>query len=609
MALRIEDYALIGDTQTAALVGHNGSIDWLCLPRIDAGACFAALLGDPEHGQWTLAPLGGARTVRRAYRDDTLVLETELINDEGAVRILDCMPIRHDHPRVLWVVEGVRGRVRMRSEVRVRFEYGHDLPWIRTDGDRVRAIAGPHAVVLDGDVPHRSGEDAVCSAEFTVGEGERVGLRLAWTGPRQPEPQPVDITKAVRETERWWRDWASRCTYQGEYRDAVVRSLIALKALAYSPSGGIAAAATTSLPEQLGGVRDWDYRFCWIRDATFTLMALMEAGYEQEAREWREWLLRAMAGAPEQMQIMYGVDGERRLTESELPWLPGYAGSRPVRIGNAASEQFQLDVYGELMDALHQARTHGIPPDPDAWQLQRALLDFLESHWDDPDNGIWEMRGRRRHFTHSKVMAWAAVDRAVQGVERFGLDGPVDRWKALRHRIFTEVCDKGFDTARNTFTQYYGGSSLDASLLLIPAVGFLPADDPRVRGTVEAVEKHLCQDGFVQRYTMTKRTEEVDGLPPGEGAFLPCTFWLADNYILQGRRTEGRELFEKLLDLRNDVGLLSEEYDTGARRLVGNVPQAFSHVALINTALNLTNEDRAPVRRRGHSPARAGERG
>ncbi|TVT13914.1 glycoside hydrolase family 15 protein, partial [Amycolatopsis rhizosphaerae] len=406
--------------------------------------------------------------------------------------------------------------------------------------------------------------------------------------------------KTVRHTEQWWRRWVARCRYQGEYREEVVRSLLALKALAFSPSGGIAAAATTSLPEQLGGVRNWDYRFCWIRDATFTLMALLEGGYEQEARDWREWLLRAMAGAPEQMQISYGVDGERRLTETQLPWLPGYADSRPVRIGNAASEQFQLDVYGELMDALHQARTHGIPPLTDAWELQRALMDYLESHWSDPDNGVWEVRGQRRHFTHSKVMAWCAMDRAVQGVERFGLEGPVDRWKSLRQEIFDEVCEKGFDRRRNTFTQYYGSESLDAALLLIPAVGFLPAADPRMKGTVEAIEKHLLRDGFVQRYTMNEQTRDLDGLPPGEGAFLACTFWLADNYVLQGRADEGRKLFERLLDLRNDVGLLSEEYDPKARRLVGNIPQAFSHVALINTAHNLGTGN-GPAHRRGRT--------
>ncbi|GAB3561928.1 glycoside hydrolase family 15 protein [Amycolatopsis endophytica] len=597
MALRIEDYALIGDTRTAGLVGRDGSIDWLCLPRIDSGACFAALLGGAEHGRWALAPAGAARTVRRAYRHDTLMLETELANDEGTVRITDFMPVRPEHPRVLRLVEGVRGRVRMRSEVTVRFDYGHDHPWIRGDDDRLRAISGPHAVILDGDVPHRHDDRAVCSAEFSVGEGERAGLRLSWTGARQSAPEPVDVVTALRDTDRWWRDWAARCTYRGAYRDAVVRSLITVKALTYAPSGGIAAAATTSLPERLGGVRNWDYRFCWIRDATFTLMTLLEAGYEREARDWREWLLRATAGAPEQMQIMYGIDGERRLTESELPWLPGYAGSRPVRTGNAASAQFQLDTYGELMDALHQARARGIPPDRDAWRLQRSLLDFLESHWDDPDNGIWEMRGPRRHFTHSRVMAWAAVDRAVRGVEQFGLDGPLDRWKALREEIFTDVCRHGFDADQGTFTQYYGGSTVDAALLLLPAVGFLPADDRRTRGTVAAIEKHLLRDGLVQRYPMTDRSQELDGLPAGEGVFLPCSFWLADNYILQGRRGEGRALFERLLDLRSDVGLLSEEYDTGARRLVGNVPQALSHVALISTALNL-DRNTGPVHRR-----------
>ncbi|WAL68922.1 glycoside hydrolase family 15 protein [Amycolatopsis cynarae] len=600
MALRLEDYALIGDTQTAGLVGYDGSLDWLCLPRLDSGACFAALLGTPEHGRWVIRPEGPARTLRRGYREDTMILETDLATDDGVIRIVDCMPIRHEHPRVIRLVRGLQGKVRVRSEAVVRFEYGHDRPWIRCEGKRIQAIAGPNVVVLDGDVPHHV-ENETCVAGFTVAEGDEVGLRLAWRGPRQPDPPPVDMAKTVRQTEQWWRRWVGRCRYQGEYREAVVRSLLALKALAFSPSGGIAAAATTSLPEQLGGVRNWDYRFCWIRDATFTLMALLEGGYEQEARDWREWLLRAMAGAPEQMQISYGVEGERRLTESELPWLPGYANSRPVRIGNAASEQFQLDVYGELMDALHQARTHGIPPIADAWELQRALMDYLESHWTDPDNGVWEVRGQRRHFTHSKVMAWCAMDRAVQGVERFGLDGPLDRWKALRQEIFDEVCEKGFDRKRNTFTQYYGSDSLDAALLLIPAVGFLPANDPRMKGTVEAVEKHLLREGFVQRYTMNEQTRDLDGLPPGEGAFLACTFWLADNYILQGRADEGRKLFERLLDLRNDVGLLSEEYAPTDRRLVGNIPQAFSHVALINTAHNLGTGN-GPAHRRGSTP-------
>ncbi|NUR88229.1 MAG: glycoside hydrolase family 15 protein [Nonomuraea sp.] len=594
MALRIEDYALIGDTHTAGLVGYDGGIDWLCLPRLDSDACFAALLGDHGDGRWLIAPAGDYRTVRRAYRPDTLVLETELATDEGTVRLVDCMPIREQYPILVRQVVGVHGSVTMRSELNIRFDYGHVRPWTRVEGRRITAVAGPDHVVVDADVPHEPRdwrtERQRCIAEFTVSAGQHVAFRLVATGYDHPGPGPMRVAEQIRSTERWWRAWAARCRYDGEYRDVVVRSLITLKALTYGPSGGIAAAATTSLPEHLGGVRNWDYRYCWIRDATFTLIALLEAGYEKEAVAWREWLLRALAGDPRGMQIMYGVAGERRLPEFELPWLSGYAGSRPVRAGNAASEQYQLDVYGELMDALHQAREAGIPPDPDAWEAQRELMDFLESHWRDPDNGIWEMRGPRRHFTHSKVMAWVAADRAVKAVEGRDLDGPADRWKRLRQDIFDEVCERGYDRRRRTFTQCYGSPALDASLLLMPAVGFLPADDRRMKGTVAAVEKRLCRDGFVQRYT----AKSVDALPPGEGAFLPCTFWLADNYLLQGRTDEGRALFERLIGLANDVGLLTEEYDPRSERLVGNLPQAFSHVALVNTAVNLAG----PRRRR-----------
>jgi GH15 family glucan-1,4-alpha-glucosidase len=598
MALQLEDYALIADTHSAALVGYDGSIDWLCLPRFDSGACFAALLGTPEHGRWLLAPAGEHRASGRRYRDDSLVLETEFTTADGAVRVVDCMPVRHDsRPDVFRRVEGLSGRVRVRSEVTMRLDYGHVVPWFREVGKRTSAFAGPDALTLDGDVAHlREGDDVI--AEFELAAGENAEFRLTWSTPRDQPPAHADVGKGIAATERWWREWAGQCCYEGEYRDAVVRSLITLKAMSYEPSGGIVAAPTTSLPEQLGGVRNWDYRFCWIRDATFTLLALLDAGYEAEAVAWREWLLRAVAGRPEQMQLMYGVEGERRLIEYELGWLPGYAGSRPVRVGNAASEQFQLDVYGELMDALHQARTHGIAPDESAWDVQRVLLEFLEGHWRDPDEGIWEVRGQRRHFVHSKVMAWAAVDRAVHGVEEFGLDGPVDDWKRLREEIFDEVCTRGFDTRRGTFTQYYGSRQLDAALLLLPAVGFLPAKDKRTVGTVAAIESDLCRDGFVQRYTMTKRTERLDGLPPGEGAFLPCSFWLADAYLLSGRRDDGRALFERLLGLRNDLGLLSEEYDVDAGRLVGNFPQALTHLGLVNTALDLAT-DAGPSRRRG----------
>jgi GH15 family glucan-1,4-alpha-glucosidase len=590
MALQLEDYALLGATCSAALVGFDGSIDWLCLPRFDSGACFSALLGGPEHGRWLLAPAGGHRATDRRYRRDTLVLETEFTTAEGAVRVVDCMPMQHDgRSDVFRRVEGLSGRVRVRSEVAIRLDYGHVVPWFREVGKRSSAFAGPDALTLDGDVPHgREGDDLV--AEFALGAGENAEFRLTWSTPRDQPPAHAHVGKGIVATERWWQDWAAKCSYDGPYREAVVRSLITLKAMSYGPSGGIIAAPTTSLPEKLGGVRNWDYRFCWIRDATFTLIALLDAGYEAEAVAWREWLLRAMAGRPEQMQLMYGVEGERRLLEYELGWLPGYAGSRPVRAGNAASEQFQLDVYGELMDALHQARTRGIPPEEAAWDVQRELMDFLESHWRDPDDGIWEIRGERRQFVYSKVMAWAAVDRAVRGVEEFGLDGPLDEWKRLRGDIFDEVCDRGFDGRRGTFTQSYGAKELDAALLLMPSVGFLPAKDKRVAGTVAAIEHELCHDGFVQRYTMTKRTERLDGLPPGEGAFLPCSFWLADAYLLAGRRDEGRALFERLLGLRNDLGLLSEEYDTGAGRLVGNFPQALTHLGVVNTALDLASD-------------------
>ncbi|PJE95159.1 glucoamylase [Streptomyces carminius] len=609
MPLRLEDYALLGDTHTAALVGYDGSIDWLCIPRFDSDACFAALLGRPEHGQWLLAPGDRARPLARRYRGDSLVLETEYAGPEGRARVIDCMPVHtptdgpggNGQPTVIRIVEGLQGRVRFHSRLRPRFDYGLTPPWLRPEGRRVRAYAGPDVLVIDSDAD-LTVRDGDCTADFSVRAGDRVGFRMAWRGPRDEEPGPFGTAEAVgtaEDTERWWQTWADQCTHTGEYRDAVVRSLVTLKALSYSPSGGIVAAPTTSLPERLGGVRNWDYRYCWLRDATFTLLTLLDAGYEQEAVAWREWLLRALAGAPRRMNILYGIEGERLLTEAELDWLPGYEHSRPVRIGNAASGQLQLDVHGELMDALHQARVRGIPPDQDAWRVQQVLMDFLESHWRDPDNGIWEMRGPRRDFTHSKVMAWVAADRAVKAVEEFGLDGPADRWRRLRHEIHRDVCAYGYDTERETFTQYYGSTTLDASLLLIPSVGFLPADDPRMKGTVAAVERELLADGFVQRYTMGPRTAAVDGLPTGEGAFLPCTFWLADNYILQGRRQEGRELFERLLAVRNDLGLLSEEYDTGHRRLIGNFPQALSHIPLVDTAQNLSSEQGPAQRRSG----------
>jgi GH15 family glucan-1,4-alpha-glucosidase len=582
----IEDYALIGDLHTAALVSRDGSIDWLCVPRFDSGACFAALLGTPDHGRWSISPVGGNRRIRRRYRDETLVLETEIETETGAVRLVDCMPPRVHDPTVIRVVEGVRGRVAMRMELVIRFDYGSILPWVEQVGGRLRAIGGPDAVWFRSSVPTR-GRDLTAVADFTVSRGERAAFSLTWRESHRRPPAEVDPDRVVGETESWWRNWSGRCTYHGEWREAVIRSLITLEALRYRPTGGILAAATTSLPEQLGGVRNWDYRLCWVRDATFTLYALMLGGYRAEARAWRDWLLRAVAGHPEQLQILYGPAGERRLTEMELPWLPGYQGSKPVRVGNGAVDQFQLDVYGEVMDAMHQCRVHGIEPEGPAWELQRVLMDFLESRWSEPDEGIWEVRGPRRHFTHSKVMAWVAADRAVKAVERFGLTGPADDWRRLRAEIHEEVCQKGYDADRKAFTQFYGSLRLDASLLMISLVGFLPATDERVIGTVEAIQRELSRDGFVMRYA-PEGTEDVDGLPGGEGAFLPCTFWLADNLWLMGRKDEARSVFARLLRARNDVGLLSEEFDPHTDRLLGNFPQAFSHVSLVNTALNLS---------------------
>ncbi|MGA5300977.1 glycoside hydrolase family 15 protein [Nucisporomicrobium flavum] len=586
MALPIEDYAIIADTQTAALVGRNGSIDWLCVPRFDSGAIFAALLGTEENGHWTIAPAGEATAVRRRYRDDTLVLETEFETADGVVRLVDFMPPRGEAPDVVRIVEGVRGTVPMQMNLRLRFDYGHVVPWVyREDGDLV-AVAGPDAAWLRTPVETR-GENMSTRADFTVSAGDRTPFVLTWRPSHLPPPEPIDALHELGATEGYWRGWVSACTYEGEWRDAVVRSLLTLKALTYAPTGGIVAAATTSLPEKLGGVRNWDYRFCWLRDATITLQSLLYSGFQSEAKAWRKWLLRAIAGDPSQLQIMYGVAGERRLDEYIADWLTGYDGN-PVRIGNAAAEQFQLDVYGEVMDALHQDRRAGLRTNDNAWGLQVKLMEFVEQHWTEPDEGIWEVRGDPRHFVHSKLMAWVAADRAVKAVEDFGLEGPVKRWRKLRDDIREDILTNGYDKKRRTFTQYYGSDELDAALLMVPLVGFLPATDERVVGTVEAIERELLKDGFVQRYTQHADTD-VDGLPPGEGAFLACTFWLADNYALMGRQEEAREVFERLLALCNDVGLLSEEYDTGARRLVGNFPQAFSHVPLIDTARTLTD--------------------
>jgi GH15 family glucan-1,4-alpha-glucosidase len=586
VALRIEDYALIGDTQTAALVGRDGSIDWLCLPRFDSPACFAALLGEPRHGRWSIRPKDDRMRVTRAYVGHSLVLATEFETPSGRVRLVDCMPPRGREPDVVRVVEGLSGSVEMRMELVIRFDYGSIVPWVRTIDGALRAVGGPDALSLVTPV-ETHGEDLTTCATFVVRAGDRVPFLLAWHPSNEQAPAPIDALAAPDDTRAWWEDWCGQCAYHGTWTEPVLRSLLTLKALTYAPTGGIVAAATTSLPEWIGGVRNWDYRYCWLRDSTFTLYALMAGGYTGEAMAWRDWLLRAVAGSPADLQIMYGPAGERRLHEIVLDWLPGYEGSCPVRIGNAAVRQRQHDVFGEVMDTLYVARRMGIDHDEAAWALQRHLLQFLEEVWREPDHGIWEVRGPTRHFTHSKVMAWVAFDRAVRTIEQFGLEGPVDRYRRLREEIHAEVCREGFDADRGTFTQSYGSRELDASLLRLPLLGFLPPDDPRVVGTVRAIERELVRNGLVERYSTGSEGETVDGLPPGEGAFLLCSFWLADCYALQGRRDEACALFEQILALTNDVGLLSEEYDPAERRMLGNFPQAFSHVGLINTALNL----------------------
>ncbi|GAC1606757.1 MAG: glycoside hydrolase family 15 protein [Myxococcales bacterium] len=587
MSQRIEDYAVVADLQSAALVGKDGSIDWLCLPRFDSDACFAKLLGTRDNGRFRIAPAKGATAVRRRYLPGTLVLETEFETDEGAVAVIDLMPVAGKGTDLVRIVVGRRGRVAMEMDLVIRFGYGYAVPWVRRIDGGIEAVAGPDALRLWTPVETR-GEDLATRASFAVAEGERVPFVLTWAPSHLPDPGHADAEASLAESESSWRAWSDRCTVQGPYREVVQRSLITLKALTYQPTGGIVAAATTSLPEKIGGVRNWDYRICWLRDATFTLYSLMSTGYSEEARDWRGWLLRAVAGDPAQLQILYGIGGERRLPELELDWLAGYEGSRPVRIGNAASRQLQLDVYGEVMDALHLSRHVGLDDEQAGWALQVKLMGYLETLWEEPDEGIWEVRGPRQHFTHSKVMAWVAFDRAVKGIEQFGLVGPLARWRAVRERIHASVCARGFDASvgeLGSFVQSYGSREIDASLLLLPLVGFLPPEDPRIRGTVAAVERELLRDGFVARYATHTG---VDGLPPGEGAFLACSFWLVDNYVLQGRMAEARALFERLCGLANDVGLLSEEYDPTARRQVGNFPQAFSHVSLVNSALNLT---------------------
>jgi GH15 family glucan-1,4-alpha-glucosidase len=586
VASRIEDYALVGDLHTAGLIGRDGSVDWLCLPRFDSPACFAALLADDEAGHWRIAPQGAGAATRRRYDGDSLILQTEWDTDDGTVRVVDFMPPRGEAADIVRIVEGVSGRVRLHTNVRLRFDYGSITPWIRHTEGHHAAIAGPDAVWLRSDVPLHH-HDAILEGDFTVAAGQHAAFVLTHQLSHLPRPKPVDPHEARATTERVWRAWIQHCTYTGPYAEAVRRSLILLKALTYAPTGGILAAATTSLPEQMGGPRNWDYRYCWLRDATFTLQALLGTGYVAEAKAWREWLLRATAGDPSDLQIMYGLDGTRRLTESTVDWLPGYERSGPVRIGNAAAQQFQLDVWGEVLDGLHLARDSGIGTTDSGWDLQRAMLDFLEGNWQQPDNSLWEVRGPRRQFVHSKVMAWAGLDRAVTAVEKHGLDGPVDRWRATRDQIYADVCRNGYDASRNTFTQFYGSHGVDAALLLMPRVGFLPYDDPRITGTIAAIQKDLCHEGFLLRYR-PQHDDNVDGLPGGEGAFLACTFWLADALHATGRTDEARELFERLLDLRNDVGMLSEEYDPATRRQLGNTPQAFSLVGLVNTARRLT---------------------
>ncbi|MDQ6939392.1 MAG: glycoside hydrolase family 15 protein [Verrucomicrobiota bacterium] len=585
---KIEDYAFLSDTQTCALVSREGSIDWLCFPRFDSGACFAALLGDKKNGRWIFSPNEKITATRRRYRGDSLILETELECASGVVRLIDFMPPRGRAPDIIRIVEGVSGQVEIRMELTIRFDYGHVVPWVRNVDGALQAIAGPNALILRTPIETR-GENLHTVADFAVAEGDRVPFVLTWFASHERPPRKVTPEHALAETEAYWQEWAGKCALKGPWRDAIVRSLITLKGLTYAPTGGIVAAATTSLPEEIGGVRNWDYRYCWMRDATFTLVSMMDAGYLDEARAWREWLLRAVAGSPSQMQIMYGVCGERRLEEYELPWLAGYENSKPVRVGNQASEQFQLDIYGELLGSMYRADRAGIKSSQADWRLMVSLVEFLETKWEEPDHGIWEVRGDRQHFTHSKMMAWVAFDRAVKLVERCGCEAQthIERWRKIRDTIHAQVCERGYSEKKKAFTQFYGSEELDASLLMMPMVGFLAPDDARVRATIEAIERELMQDGFVLRYRATE--SKVDGLPGGEGVFLLCSFWLAECLHMIGRKKEARALFERLLALRNDVGLLAEEYDPRAQRMLGNFPQAFSHVALVNTARVLSS--------------------
>jgi GH15 family glucan-1,4-alpha-glucosidase len=597
MASRIEDYALIGDCETSALVARNGSIDWLCWPRFDSAACFSALLGTPENGRWQIAPADPSARIVRQYRDSTLILETTFETNTGAATLIDFMPPRDGTSNLVRVVLGQRGSIDFRTELIIRFDYGTSVPWVRRleDGGGLQAVAGPDLLVLRTPVPLH-GEDLHTVGEFTVTTGARVPFVLSYGPSYQPRPSTPDSMAALTATETFWHDWSGRCPIVGPWTEAVKRSLLTLKALTFHPTGGIVAAATTSLPERIGGQRNWDYRYCWLRDATFTLLAFMNLGYYDEARAWRDWLLRAIAGSPAQIQILYGIAGEKLLPAWEVPWLPGYEGSRPVRIGNAASAQFQLDVYGEIADAMFEALRGGLPTSERALDLRTVILEHLETAWRQPDEGIWEVRGGRRHFTHSKVMAWVAFDRAARMTASLGETSASERWRRIADEIHAEVCLRGFDPELGSFVQSYSSKQLDAALLQVPLVQFLPANDPRMLGTVAAIERRLVRDGgLVMRYD----TENgVDGLPTGEGAFLACSFWLADNYVLQGRIAEARILFERLLTLRNDLGLLAEEYDPHAGRMLGNFPQAFSHVGLINTALNLARAE-GPAQQRG----------
>jgi len=601
MPLPIENYALIGDCHTAALIGTDGSMDWLCFPRFDSGACFAALLGGPEQGRWLLAPAGKVTSVERRYLGDSLILQTDFHTSRGTVRMVDFMPVSDERWDVVRMVQGLSGKVTLRMELVVRFDYGSIVPWVRRSGDQLLITAGPDTLELASSVAV-AGEGMKTVAEFSVSKGKHESFVLNYRPSHFAASPSVEARVALKNTAAHWHRWSARSCYKGRWRDSVSRSLITLKALSYEPTGGLVAAATTSLPERLGGIRNWDYRYCWLRDATFTLNALLLAGYHEEATAWREWLLRAVAGSPDDLQIVYGVTGVRRLDEIELPWLPGYEASKPVRVGNAASRQFQLDVYGEVMDCLHLARAADMEPHPEAWKVQLALLRFLEAHWQRPDQGLWEVRGPPCHFTHSKIMAWVAFDRAVKDAEREGLEGPVETWRRLRDVIHAQVCEMGFDAGNNTFVQSYETKFLDASLLLIPQVGFLPADDPRVLGTIAAIERHLMVDGLVLRYSTATN---VDALPVGEGTFLPCSFWLADSYLLTGRRTEAEALFERLLALGNDVGLFAEQYDPRAQRMLGNFPQALAHMALVNTArlLSMHEEEAKHTTTRGERSA------